>query len=177
MTTRTISIIIVVALLAVGLIALLSTSDSSSGSVASEVKAVTWHGFDEGVALARRENKKILIDVYTDWCGWCKKMDKEVYIDEKVGQVIASNFIAVKLDAESQKGASFGGTLMNEASVASALGATGYPTTVFLDSESKPITKIAGYMEPTEFVNVIRFIGEDHYKTKSFQDYKNSSKN
>ena len=174
MTTRTVSIIIVVALLAVGLIALLSTSDSSSGSVALEAKAVTWHRLDEGVALARQQNKKILIDVYTDWCGWCKKMDKEVYTNEKVGQLIATNFIAVKLDAESQNGASFGGTLMDEASVARTLGATGYPTTVFLDSEAKPITKIAGYMEPKEFVNVIGYIGEDHYKTKSFGDYKAS---
>ncbi|MDP2884927.1 MAG: DUF255 domain-containing protein [Ignavibacteria bacterium] len=174
MTTRTVSIIIVVALLAAGLIALLSTSDGSSGSEPSAAKAITWHRFDEGVALARQENKKILIDVYTDWCGWCKKMDKEVYANGEVGQTIASNFIAVKLDAESQKGASYGGTLMDEASVASALGATGYPTTVFLDPGAKPITKIAGYMEPKEFVNVLSFIGEDHYKTKSFGDYKAS---
>ena len=174
MTTRIASIVIVVALLAVGLIALLRTSDGSSGSDGSAAKAITWHRFDEGVALARKENKKILIDVYTDWCGWCKKMDKEVYTDEKVGQVIASNFIAVKLDAESQKGASYGGTLMNEASVAGALGATGYPTTVFLDPEAKPITKIAGYMESKEFVKVLGFIGEDHYKTKSFEYYKAS---
>jgi thioredoxin-related protein len=172
MTTRTASLIIVVGLFVIGLIAFLSTSDGSSGSEPSAAKAITWHRFDEGVALARQENKKILVDVYTDWCGWCKKMDKEVYTNKEVGQTIALHFIAVKLDAESQKGASYGGTRMDEASVASALGATGYPTTVFLDPGAKPITKIAGYMEPKEFVKVLSFIGEDHYKTKSFEEYK-----
>ncbi len=173
MSTRMAGIIFVVALVAVGLIVFFTSSgDSATESpMAVEVK---WHSFDEGVALARRENKKILVDVYTDWCVWCKKMDKEVYTNGAVGQTMVSNFIAVKLNAESQKGVMFDGTPMNEASLAGTMGVTGYPTVVFLDPAAKPITKISGFMEPKEFSSVLRFIGEDHYKTKSFQDYKNS---
>jgi thioredoxin-related protein len=176
MSTRTVGIVIVVALVVVGLIVLLTSSgDTTAESPA--VAEVKWHSFDEGVALARQENKKILVDVYTDWCVWCKKMDKEVYTNGAVGQTMTSNFIAVKLNAESQKGVTFDGRPMNEASLAGTMGVTGYPTVLFLDPAAKPITKISGYMEPKEFTSVLRFIGEDHYKTKSFQDYKNSIKN
>jgi thioredoxin-related protein len=176
MSTRTVGIVIVVALVTVGAIVFLSSSgDSASENSATE--AVKWHSFDEGVSLARQENKKILIDIYTDWCVWCKKMDKEVYTNGTVGQTMTSSFIAVKLNAESQKGVTFDGTQMNEASLAGTMGVTGYPTTVFLDPAAKPITKISGYMEPKEFASLLRFIGEDHYKTKSFQDYKNSGRN
>lgn len=176
MSTRTVGIVVVVALVIVGLVVFLTTSGDSTteSSVAAVVK---WHSFDEGVALARQENKKILVDVYTDWCVWCKKMDKEVYTNGAVGQTMTSTFIAVKLNAESQKGVTFDGTPMNEASLARTMGVTGYPTVVFLDPAAKPITKISGYMEPKEFASMLRFIGEDHYKTKSFQDYKNSNNN
>jgi thioredoxin-related protein len=171
-----VGIVVVVALVAVGLIVLLSSpGDSASENPAAA--AIKWHSFDEGVALARQENKKILVDVYTDWCVWCKKMDKDVYTNGVVGQAMTTNFIAVKLNAESQKGVTFDGRPMDESSLAGTMGVTGYPTVVFLDPAAKPITKISGYMEPREFASVLHFVGEDHYKTKSFQDYKNSGKN
>lgn len=176
MSTRIVGIVVVVALVAVGLIVFLTSSGDSAAEKPATAE-IKWHSFDEGVALARQENKKILIDVYTDWCVWCKKMDKEVYTNGAVGQTMTSTFIAVKLNAESQKAVTFDGTPMNEASLAGTMGVTGYPTVVFLDPAAKPITKISGYMEPKEFASVLRFIGEDHYKTKSFQDYKNSSRN
>jgi thioredoxin-related protein len=176
MSTRIVGIIVVIALVAVGLGVFLTSSggDTTVSPPATEVK---WHSFDEGVALARQENKKILVDVYTDWCVWCKKMDKEVYTNGMVGQTMTSNFIAVKLSAESQKGVTFEGATMSEASLAGSMGVTGYPTVVFLDPSAKPITKISGYMEPKEFASVLRFISEDHYKTKSFQDYKSTISN
>ncbi|MCX6135784.1 MAG: DUF255 domain-containing protein [Ignavibacteriales bacterium] len=175
MSTRAAGIVIVVALVAVGVTVFL-TSPGDGTAEGTGAGIVTWHSFDEGVALARKENKKIFIDVYTDWCVWCKKMDKEVYTNGTVGQTMTSNFIAVKLNAESQKGVTFDGTAMTEASLAGTMEVTGYPTVVFLDPTAKPITKISGYMEPKEFTSLLRFIGEDHYKTTSFKDYKNSKR-
>jgi thioredoxin-related protein len=176
MSARIVGIVVVLTLVAVGLIVFFSSQGDTAGENPA-ASAIKWHSFEEGVTLARQENKKILVDVYTDWCVWCKKMDKEVYTNSAVGQTMASNFIAVKLNAESQKSVTVDGTQMNEASLAGDMGVTGYPTIVFLDPAAKPITKISGYMEPNEFANVLRFIGEDHYKTKSFQDYKNSGRN
>jgi thioredoxin-related protein len=171
MNTRITSILVVTALVAFGLVAFLS-SPGASGQGAAATAQIKWHSFDEGVALARQENKKILIDVYTDWCVWCKKMDKDVYTDKGVGKSISSDFVAVKLNAESTKGLTYNGEHTDEASFARAMGVTGYPTIVFLAPGSQPITKIDGYVEPKEFTSVLRFIGKDYYKTKSFDEFK-----
>ena len=176
MSTRTVSFIVVAALLVVALVAFLTSSDDS-GESTTVTKEVTWHGFEEGVALAKQQNKKILVDVYTDWCVWCKKMDKEVYPDGGVGQSINQNFIAVKLNAESQNQVSYDGAKMSEASLAETMGVSGYPTVLFLDPSAKPITKIAGYMQPKEFVTTLTFIGEDHYKNQTYSEYKSSIEN
>ena len=175
MSTRIAAIIVVVALVAAGMTTFLTSS--RGGAAESSATEIKWHSFEEGVVLARQGNKKILVDVYTDWCGWCKKMDKEVYSNRTVGQTLTSNFIAIKLNAESQKGVTYDGTSMTEASLASAMGVTGYQTILFLNPSAKPITKISGYMEPREFTSILGFIGEDHYKTKSFEEYKNSRRN
>jgi len=63
---------------------------------------------------------------------------------------------------------------LDEAGLARAMGVTGYPTTVFLESSAGPITKISGYMQAKEFGTVLRFIGEDHYKTMTFDKFKAS---
>ena len=175
MNTRTVGIVIVISILAVGIIVFLTSSGerSNDNSGVSEIK---WHGYEEGVALARQENKKIMVDVYTDWCVWCKKLDKEVYTNSTVGQTMAADFIAVKLNAESQKAVTVNGAPMSEANLAESMGVTGYPTIVFLDPASKPITKISGYMEPKEFTSVLRFISEDQYKSKTFEEYRNSKR-
>ena len=175
MNTRTATLLTVVALTAAGLVALFPNA-KEPGQASRSREKIQWHECNEGISLARQKNKKILIDVYTDWCSWCKKMDKEVYSDSAVGRTLATNFIGVKLNAESQKGVTFNGTPMSEADLAGSMGVTGYPTILFLDPASKPITKISGYMEPKEFTSVLRFIGEDHYKTQSLEEYKRSKR-
>ncbi len=174
MNSRTTSILIVLALVGVGLAVFFSSKKGHEGTGSSSGK-IQWHSFNDGVTLARTQNKKLLIDVYTDWCGWCKKMDSEVYTDENIRTIVASNFIAVRLNAESATNVTVGTDQLDEASLARALGVTGYPTTVFLESGAGPITKIAGYMEAKEFATVLRFIGEDHYKNTTFEQFKSST--
>lgn len=136
---------------------------------------VSWKSFNEGAALAKNSDKKILVDVYTDWCSWCKKMDAEVYTNPKVVEVLNDHFVAVKLNAESNNPVSFGGHTYTEAEFARRLGVTGYPTTLFFDSNSNPITDFAGYAVADRFSKVLDFIGRDYYKTTSFQDYMKSN--
>jgi len=174
MSSRATSILIVVALVAVGL-AVFFTSQKDHEGTGSSSEKIKWHSYNDGVTLARTQNKKLLIDVYTDWCGWCKKMDSEVYSDENIRTLVADHFIAVKLNAESSNSVTVGTDQLDEAGVARAMGVTGYPTTVFLESGAGPITKISGYMEAKEFATVLRFIGEDHYKTTTFEKFKASS--
>lgn len=130
-----------------------------------------WTSFTQGVKEAAATNKKVLIDVFTDWCGWCKKMDSDTYTDEGVKSYLNQEYVLVKLNAESNNKEMLDTMQVTDAQLASAFGVTGYPTTVFLTSEGQPITAAPGYMKPEEFLNVLKYIAGDYYKKMEFQEY------
>jgi len=161
---------VVAVLIVIGLAGgVLDTSDS--GPHESDGSTIRWLSLDEGIALAKQANKQILVDVYTDWCSWCKKMDKEVYTDRDVQEVLQAHFVPVKLDAESARQLTLSNRTISESRLAQEMGVTGYPTTVFFDADFQPITKVAGYIESRQFARILRFIGEDHYKTKTYEEF------
>jgi len=149
----------------------LTVGDSSEGAAES---GLIWKSFDEGSTLAVQEKKKMLVDIYTDWCGWCKKMDKEVYPDAKVKSVLESKFVVVKLNAESEDKIRYQGSSMSQREFARAVGVTGYPATLFFDENLKAITLLPGYVKADEFSQILAYIADNHYKNKSYQDYLNS---
>ena len=61
---------------------------------------IKWIGIEEAMQLQDSTQKPIIIDMYTDWCGWCKKMDAETFSDPNIASYINANFIAVKFNAE-----------------------------------------------------------------------------
>lgn len=132
---------------------------------------LTWSTFEDAFVRAKRENKKIILDIYTTWCGWCKKMDAEVYGNFDIAQIIDKHFIPVKLNAESSERITFGSQSMTEREFAQALGVTGYPTTVFFDQEGKPITLVPGYFSATEFQKILTYFGEDHHKKIPYEKF------
>lgn len=148
---------------------------SESASVSISGNSISWLAFDEAVTIAKRDNKKVLLDVYTDWCGWCKKMDSEVYTDPAVINALSASFVAVKLNAESSKPFMFQGRSLTEETFAAGAGVTGYPTTIFLDSESTPITLLPGFVPAERFAHILKYIGENHYKTLSFEEFQQRS--
>ena len=60
-----------------------------------ELASLRWHQWDEGVAATQASGKYVLVDVYTDWCGWCKKMDRAVYGHPQVQQLLAASFVLI----------------------------------------------------------------------------------
>ena len=62
--------------------------------------AIKWMSWEEAMTAMEENPKKIFIDVYTDWCGWCKRMDATTFKDPTVAAYISENYYAVKLDAE-----------------------------------------------------------------------------
>ncbi len=130
-----------------------------------------WKSFDTGLENAKVSHKKILVDVYTDWCGWCKKMDEEVYNDPKVKEYLAKNFVIVKMNAEAEGTIHYKGNIYSPAQLASAFGVSGYPATLFLKDDSEPITLLPGYMEAPMFLQVLSFVAENQYEKKQFDQY------
>ena len=67
------------------------------GKAADEKPKIKWLTFEQAVELSQKEPRKILIDIYTDWCGWCKKMDAATYMHPKIVEYINTHYYAVKV--------------------------------------------------------------------------------
>ncbi|MEB2774276.1 thioredoxin fold domain-containing protein [Algoriphagus sp. D3-2-R+10] len=114
---------------------------------------IEWLKFEEAVAAAEANPKMLLVDVYTDWCGWCKKMDKETFTDPDVIKYINEKFYAVKMNAEDDKRKfDFKGKDYTEAKMAAAMRVQSYPNFVIIDPTLKNITQLPGYRQPVEFL-------------------------
>ena len=142
---------------------------------------VKWLTFEEAVAKAQIDPKPIFIDVYTDWCGWCKKMDAATFNNEKVAKVLQNDFYPVKFNAEQKESIEFnnhtfqfvasGRNGYNELAVALLDSKLSYPSVVFLNEKMERITILPGYRGPDEFYPILTFIGSGSYKTQSFEEY------
>jgi uncharacterized protein YyaL (SSP411 family) len=66
--------------------------------------AVDWgHDYDAALAKAKTDHKLVLVDLYTDWCGWCKRLDRDTYSDKDVEAKVTKDFIAVKVNPETSQ--------------------------------------------------------------------------
>lgn len=148
---------------------------STVSGFAGDKTELQWRSFDAGLAEAKASHKKILLDVYTDWCGWCKKLDKEVYSNQKVATYLAKAYIPVKLNAESAKKLSYKDKAHSETELARAFGVQSYPTIIFLDSDGEPINSLGGYVDADRFLPIVQYIGDDHYKTMTWDEYKSKN--
>ena len=142
---------------------------------------VEWLTFEEAIALHKENPKKLIIDLYTDWCGWCKVMEKQTYNNEKISAYINENFYPVKFNAEQREAVEFDGHTFkfipsgrrgyHELAAALTQNKLSYPTTVFMDEELRIIQPIAGFLKPQQMEPILTFIGGDHYKTTPWNKY------
>lgn len=142
---------------------------------------ITWYTMEEVQELMKKEKRKIYIDVYTDWCGWCKVMDKNTFTDPDVANLLNTKFYAVKLDGEGKEDITFkdytfkyvqnGRSGYHELAAALMNGKMSYPTSVFLDENFNMIQPFPGYLTPEKLEPILEFLGDDIYKTQSWEDY------
>lgn len=103
---------------------------------------IRWEpSLSAALARAKQTQQVVMVDFYTDWCGWCKKLDKDTYTDTAVIEA-SRKLIAVKVNAEKEG-----------AEAAHKYKVTGYPTILFLSGAGTVEGKISGYMPGTEFAN------------------------
>lgn len=128
---------------------------------------IEWMKFEDAVKANEFEPKMLLVDVYTDWCGWCKKMDKETFTDPKVIEYINDKFYAVKLNAEdTSRTFEFKGNEYNEAQMAAAMRVRSYPNFVIIDPTMQNITQLPGYRQPDQFLEGLGAIVQNGFGTK-----------
>lgn len=144
---------------------------------------IQWMSFENAVERCTNEPKMVFIDVYTDWCGWCKRMDASTFANPVIAQYMNEHFYCVKFDAERQdtlnfNGHQFVGVMRPDGrkgshQLAQALlkGKMSYPSYVIMNEEMKIIQVIGGYQEAKQFEPMIHYFGDEAYKTMSGDDF------
>ena len=158
-----------------------ANEENTETTIAKEIK---WHSWEEAMEANEQSPKMFFIDVYTDWCGWCKRMDATTFQEAEVVEYLSKNFYPVKFDAEQKDPVQFQETTFNfveagrrgyhELAAALLDGQMSYPSYVFLNADKERITVLKGYRPVEQLMPVLKYIGEEHYKEKSFQEYTNS---
>ena len=144
---------------------------------------INWISWEEAVELSKTDAqpKKIFVDVYTDWCGWCKKMDKNTFQNPEVSKYMQDNFYMVKMDAEGKDPIEYQGKTFkfvpsgrrgyHELAAALLQGRMSYPTVVFLDEQLNMLSPVPGYQQVEPFMQIAKYFGENIYKDKDWESY------
>jgi len=146
-----------------------------------------WYTWEEAAALQQTQPRKIIVDVYTDWCGWCKKMDKGAFVDPEVEAYLLEHFYPVKLNAEQKEAIQFSGeTFVYQAdagrrgvhTLAYALlnGAMSYPSLVYLNEKFERIMISPGYKEAPDLLKELKFTAEEHYINSTWEAFLSGQK-
>jgi len=116
----------------------LSASENSTAAKTQQ-SSITWvYTLTEGLALAQTAKKPLMVDFYAKWCGWCKKLDKNVYTNAEV-TALSKEFVCVKIDTDKFK------------KDAAKYDIQGLPTIEFLNADGTVIDKLVGYAAAPDF--------------------------
>ena len=152
-------------------------------AISNAQEKIQWMSIEEAYALTLTEStpKKIFIDVYTDWCGWCKRMDKATFQNPEVAAYMNEHYYNVKFDAEQKESIEMLGNTFefvpqgnrgyHELAAALLNGKMSYPTVVFMNPKFEMLSPVPGYQEVGPFMNIAKYFGDNIYTEKSWQDY------
>lgn len=152
--------------------------------IAASAQEINWMSFEEAVEKSKSEPKKLLIDIYTDWCGWCKKMDRDTYANQALAEYINKNYYAVRFNAEQKESIEFSGHTFNfvpqgrrgvhELAAALTNNNLSYPMTVFMDEEFRILQPIPGYQTPEAFEPILVYFGNGAFKKTAWKEFQES---
>jgi thioredoxin-related protein len=126
------------------------------------VPGVSWRNWDRGLEEARSSGRPVLVDIYTQWCGWCRRMEADVYTRPEVRDYLSRKFVTVKIDAEAPDPARYEGRAFTSRSLAARFGVNGYPTTIFLSPDGDHPVSVPGYVDADRFLILLHYVGEGH---------------
>jgi thioredoxin-related protein len=154
-----------------------------SNSAPEPADKIEWLTIDQALEKNLDNPKSIFVDVYTDWCGWCKKMDATTFVNPKITELMNEHFHAVKFDAEQKASVNFNGDTYkfvangrrgyNEFAATILQGKMSYPSYAILDENLKLVTVIPGYREVKEFEPMLIYLGEKKYTSQTYPEFLN----
>jgi thioredoxin-related protein len=144
---------------------LLAAPASASGEV-------VWKPFDQGLQDASAKKKYGFVSVYTDWCGYCRKLETESLRDKSVTDELRKNFVSIKLNAESEESVTWKGRKMSKRDLAATWGVQGFPTMLFLNSKGEIIGSFPSFADAQTLYNLLTYISSGAREKKvSFEDF------
>jgi len=144
---------------------------------------IQWMSFEDAVERCAKEPKMVFIDVYTDWCGWCKRMDQSTFANPVIAKYMNEHFYAVKLNAETSdtitfRGQQYVGYVREDGRngshrLARALlnGKLSYPSYILMNEELQVLQVIGGYQKAQQFEPMIHFFGDKAYMVMNSNDF------
>jgi thioredoxin-related protein len=141
------------------------------GAVANKDSTINWYKYDDGLAKAKKDKKHVMVHFYTNWCGWCKRMDKLTFDNEGVRNMLNGDFVAVKVNAESAEKVQVDGKDMTLRQLAATYNARAYPDTWFLKPTGERIGERKGYVEADEFQYILTWVKDDLYDKVTFPEF------
>jgi thioredoxin-related protein len=158
-------------------------SVSGQGQAKAESSSVKWYTLQEAENLSKKSPKPLFIDTYTDWCGWCKKMDKETFTDPVISEILNTRFYPVKFNAEGKESITFlGQNFINDGkagnahqlAVALLNGQLSYPTVVFMTFQADgklAVSPVPGFKQPKEMEILLSFFADKAYEKQTWEQF------
>jgi thioredoxin-related protein len=145
----------------------------------SEKSKINWVSIEQAVVLNAQHPKKIFVDVYTTWCGWCKRMEATTFQEPEIIDYLNNNFYSVKLDAETRDTIRIGNDTFvytpeyksNSLAATFLGGKMSYPTTVYIDESLKILSPVPGYQHKDALLKILKYFGDNIYKDQTWEDY------
>jgi len=158
------------------------------GTTTLFAQSINWVSMDEALALQKKAPKKIMIDMYTSWCGPCKMLDKNTFTNKDLIAFVNEHYYAVKFNAEGNEVVNFKYQKFTNPNYkpekakrrnsphqfSRYLGVTAYPTMVFLGLEGELIAPIPGYQTAQQMELYLKLFKDDIYKKMNSQEAFNS---
>jgi len=126
---------------------------------------IQWMDYDDGMALAKKENKHVFANFTAKWCGYCKKMNKTTFLDPDIVKILSESFISVKIDGDSRDTLNIDGYKITNRNLAkSEYGVGSYPTYWFLDDKGTKLGYIRGYQSKEQLFSYLKYVASREYE-------------
>ena len=130
-----------------------------------------WAGFDDGFRAAAANGRPVIVDFSAEWCGWCKKMEKEVFSRPDVATRLASETVTVRIDVDSPSLLTYKGARMTAGQLATQLRVSGLPTLLVFSPKGDRLAELVGFVDAKTFLRFLDYLKQKKYASMSFDAY------
>ncbi|HLG04410.1 MAG TPA: DUF255 domain-containing protein [Bacteroidia bacterium] len=154
----------------------------TSNVSAEETTGVKWYSIEEAQALSDKNPRKIFLDINTSWCGWCKVMDKNTFMDPTIAKYMNANYYCVKFDAETHDTVTYNGQKfwnrgaagqrsVHDFAATVLRGKMSYPSYAFISKDRLKLTILQGYYPPDKFEPYLHYYANDKELTMTWEEF------